>query len=175
MRKRDAKLAFKSHQVKQLVNAYESMNPNRTLNNKFISKATGISQRDVKYIISRDSGKRGLSVPLYKDPELIDSIHQLILKNGLPSLTVGKVVDGLRSLNLAKLPSQSTVRLIMKKTFGLTFRTFNTANLRYSSRVYDEARVRASQLLTAFLQEDALIVCIDESSFSTNVKKAKHW
>jgi hypothetical protein len=99
----------------------------------------------------------------------------LILKYGLASLTIGKVVDGLRSLDIDKLPSASTVRLILKNKFGLRFRSFDSATLKYSSCLYDEARVRASRLLTQFLQEEALVVCIDESSFSTNIKKGKHW
>jgi len=85
---------------------------------------------------------------------------------GIPRVTAAGVVAKLRSTaGGGHVPSKSTVRLILKRQFGMSYRAANAAKTKYNDTDFDEKRVWVSRLLAQFMMADVVIVSIDESSF----------
>ena len=63
------------------------------------------------------------------------------------------------------MPSKSSIRSILIRKFGMSFRAANAAKIKYNDAVFDEKRFWVSRLLAQFMMAEVVIVSIDESSF----------
>lgn len=63
------------------------------------------------------------------------------------------------------MPSKSSIRSILIRKFGMSFRAANAAKIKYNDTDFDEKRVWVSRLLAQFMMAEVVIVSIDESSF----------
>ena len=63
----------------------------------------------------------------------------------------------------------------MKQKLGLSYRNFNSANIRYNDERFDETRLWTSRLLAQILKDDVLLIAIDESSFNHTQAQKLRW
>ena len=54
---------------------------------------------------------------------------------------------------------------ILKNDFGLRYKHFDGALIKYKDPQFDEKRLWVSRILAQFIGDDALIISIDESNF----------
>ena len=73
------------------------------------------------------------------------------------------------------VPSLVTIRKLMKVKFNLRFKKLDKANTKYRDNSYNEKRLWVSRLVTRFLMEDAVIICVDESNFRHDALPNKQW
>ena len=97
--------------------------------------------------------KLGTEVPsvrrrLIDDVNLLDRVKGVVRDIGLPRVTAAGVVAKLRANpEVESVPSESSVRAILKEKFGLSFRGANAANIKYNDTSYDDKRRWVSRLL----------------------------
>lgn len=115
------------------------------------------------------------TVPLTKDRMVIEAVGNSVIKIGLQSLTVGRVLADLSSQPLEQHPTYSTVVKILRDHFALRYGLARGANLRYSSEKFDPKRQWVSRILAQLLSDDVLIVAIDESSFNSRPPNKMEW
>ena len=63
----------------------------------------------------------------------------------------------------------------MSKHFGLSYRRYNPAKIRYNLPKFEVQRLWFCRLLTMYLQQGAIVVNIDESSFHTHHAMMNRW
>ena len=88
---------------------------------------------------------------------------------------MSKIISRLHRRQLPKLPSRPTVVKILHDRFGLNYRTFNSAKLRFYQSRFNDKRRWICRLLAQTLSEDFLVISIDESSFSTSQLSKRRW
>jgi hypothetical protein len=63
----------------------------------------------------------------------------------------------------------------MKSKFNLKYKTLDKANTKYRDSAFNEKRIWISRLVAQLLNEDAIIICIDESNFRHDALPGKQW
>ena len=106
---------------------------------------------------------------------MLNEISSIVADLKLPHVTLRKLRSHLQARDSDIVPSVSTLGKVLKAEFQLSFRMFNSANLRYNSRYYDKKRLLISKLLLTFLLDCCEIVCIDESGFNTINLSSRQW
>jgi hypothetical protein len=81
----------------------------------------------------------------------------------------------LKALELERIPGVTVLSTLLKKEFALSYRHYDTANIKYNHVMFDDKRLWICRLLTFFLSKDAVVVSIDESSFSTKLTTNSRW
>lgn len=173
-RKREAKAALQKACVSQLKQITWSASGKAALSRGQIAALMGISHQEYARL-ARPAGPIQTTPPLGKSPALVAAVHEIIRDVGLPSLTASKARARLIEADFAPVPSVSTLQRLLRETFGLSYRQFNSANLRFSQRLYDPKRIMICRYLGQLLLDDALLVCIDESAFSTRQTTRWRW
>lgn len=114
----------------------------------------------------RPSESKQKKTSLQNDQQLLDRVKQAVTDIGLPRVTAVGVVSKLKAnADQNRVPSVTTVRLILMKQFGLKFRAANAAKIKYNDTDFDLKRLWVSRLLAQFMMAGVVIVSIDESSF----------
>ena len=94
---------------------------------------------------------------------------------GMKSLTATKIRAQMQATNDGSAPSTSVITQVLHCELGLSHRSFNSANLRYNSRLYDDKRVLISRLVVQYLMDDHLVICVDESGLSCSNLSNRRW
>ena len=85
---------------------------------------------------------------LIDDVTLLERVKGVVRDMGLPKVTAAGVVAKLRAdPEVQIVPSEDSVRKILKEKFGLSFRGANAANIKYNDTSYDDKRRWVSRLL----------------------------
>jgi len=173
-RKREAKAALNKVWVAQLRQATWRNSGRKALTRAQITALLGISNQEYGRL-ARPQAVVQPSPPLSKSPQLLEAVHQIIRDVGLHNLTTSNVLARLSQRQFSPLPSATTVQRLLRESFGLSYRPFDSAKLRFSQRLYDPKRQAICRYLATLLIEDALIVCVDESAFSTRQTTRWRW
>lgn len=76
---------------------------------------------------------------------------------------------------LARVPSVHIISQILRKELMLSKTQYDSQVINYNHPRYDAKRFVITQVVTSLLADDCLVVCIDESSFSTHQWKKHRW
>ena len=87
---------------------------------------------------------------------------------------MAKVVQEMKREALSK-PSAAVVRQILKERLSLTYRSYNSANLRYNDESFDGKRLAISRLLTYLMSSDHLVILVDEAHFNHLQHQKRSW
>jgi hypothetical protein len=139
-----------------------------------VAKVAGITMTKLSKLRKREAKFTHKVIPMSRNPAIIAAVRDQIDRLGLQQLSIAKVRVGLQA-RLARVPSKSLLTRMVKREFGLSFKHFNTAKIRYNHAAFDEKRLWISRLLTFLLSQDAVVVSIDESSFSTKIASNFRW
>lgn len=104
-------------------------------------------------------------------------IAQSIEEQGIHNLAVANVFSYLQKhLPIGhRIPSETSIRAILKKHFHLKFKASKAQMVRYLDPTYNEKRLWVSRLLAQFHKEDAVIISIDESNFRLDSFPKRKW
>ena len=115
------------------------------------------------------------SVPLYRNPVIVHSVRRAV--SDLEGLNV--TMKGIRSkmscYELDTVPSQSTISRILHEGLGYTKKSYDPAVAKYNAKQYDSKRRQICREIVHSLIVEDVVICIDESSFSTNHYSKKKW
>ena len=64
---------------------------------------------------------------------------------------------------------------MLKKHFHLYYKRFKTANYKYKDPSFNEKRVWVCRILTQFLSDKAMVICLDETGFRSDTVKDMKW
>ena len=77
--------------------------------------------------------------------------------------------------DLHRVPSVCTIGLILRRELQLSKTCFDSQTINYNNPKFDAKRFKITQVVASLLAEGFLVVCIDESSFSTHQWTKKRW
>ena len=89
---------------------------------------------------------------MVKSPVVVNAVRAVVEELGVSNISIKKVTRRLQWYDLNEVPSASTVRLIMQQHFGLSYRSFDSGNFRYSSRFFDPKRRMICRILAKLLR-----------------------
>ena len=173
-RRRDIKAGWKEREAESLLAASLDVTSVEKTRPKVVSDLTGVSLEQVhrikKRMVARLKYQPKRQTPQYRQrkQELLARTRQAIEKMGLPNMTTSRLHAQLKAgaaQDLARCPSVSTVRQMLREDFQLRYRVANAAKIKYNDVSFDDKRVWVSRLLAQFLLSGVVIVSIDESSF----------
>ena len=79
---------------------------------------------------------------------MLKRVQEAVREIGVPRVTAAGIVAKLRSAAGGNhVPSKSTIRLILLRKFGMSYRAANAAKTKYNDTDFDEKRVWVSRLL----------------------------
>ena len=95
---------------------------------------------------------------------------------GNTNLTMKAIRSKMTCYDLATVPSESTISRILHQGLGYVKRNFCPAVVKYNCSDFDEKRKRICREIGLSLAfGDDVVLCIDESSFSTHNYSKKKW
>jgi hypothetical protein len=110
------------------------------------------------------------------DPELHEVISSYVKKYGIYNTKLSHLRSHIaKALPAKPPPCESTLSIILKKTFHLKYKKLNPANYRYRDPTYNEKRLWVSRLMAHFILDGWLIVSIDESSLKSDNNSNRQW
>ena len=131
-----------------------------------------------RVIDEEENGKPQQKQSIIDNENVLRLIHQYFLLNGFHNITLKILQDHVQQNlpeDLAKAPSTAYIRLMLKKHFHLQYKKFKTANYRYRDPSFNEKRVWVCRILSQFLHDNALIICLDETGFRSDTVKDMKW
>ena len=72
-------------------------------------------------------------------------------------------------------PNLGSISHILKNDFGLRYKSYNGAIVRYKDPEFNEKRLWVCRILSQFITDGALIISIDESNFRHDNTKQYQW
>ena len=94
---------------------------------------------------------------------------------GNSNITLKGIKSKLTCYDMDQIPSQSTINKILHSSLGYVKRNYAPANVKYNDVKFDPKRRFIAQEIGTSLAYGDLVVCIDESSFSTHQYSKKKW
>ena len=115
------------------------------------------------------------SIPMYRNPVIIQNVRRAMADMPNSNTTLEDIKTKLVCYDLNQAPSKSTISKILHKSLGYAKTNYAPANVKYNDIKFDPKRkFIAKEIGTSLVYED-LVVCIDESSFSTHQYNKKKW
>ena len=112
---------------------------------------------------------------MYRNPVLVQGVCDAMDDLGERRATLKGIRSKLTCYDLNQIPSESTISKILHWSLNYGKRNYLPANARYNDPRFDCKRKFISQEIGTSLAGDDLVVCIDESSFSTHQYNKKKW
>jgi hypothetical protein len=111
-----------------------------------------------------------------EDTAVKDAIASYLENTGIYELKLLTLKqDLLTKLPPLQVPGNSTLSKILRNDFRLSYRRLSHVNIRYRDPDYDDKRLWIARLMTQFIHDKILVICVDESNFRSEVLPNKQW
>lgn len=112
----------------------------------------------------------------FNDPALKDLVSQHLQLSGIYNLKKTDIQKFIQEAKPGSAPLQlNVISHILKNDFGLRYKHFDGALIKYKDPQFDEKRLWVSRILAQFIGDDALIISIDESNFRNDNIRQWRW
>ena len=110
-----------------------------------------------------------------RNPVVINAVERAIEQLGRVNITSKSIQSQMGCYNLQQVPSVCTIGVILRRELRLSKTCFSSQTINYNNPRFDAKRLKITQVVASLLAEGFLVVCIDESSFSTHQWTKKRW
>jgi hypothetical protein len=150
-RKRESKFFAKAFLIQRMA-GQRNPQTGRKFTHRQIQQQLGVNQRQVHRALYPSKKPISTQSPLLRDPNLHEAIFGVLHRMGLKKLSVQAVICALQQSYAGRIPGRTTLALILKREFQLSFRSYNPARVKMCSSRFNEKRLWIARLL-AFLLE----------------------